>query len=395
MGNESSWSGSQCLSTLNNFFRKYLFRVLSCGAIPTHIAFIMDGNRRFAKKQNMVEGEGHRAGYKSLISMLNYCYELGVKYITVYAFSIENFKRKPEEVQYLMDLMLEKIDELLREGSIVNQYGMRLYFIGNLKLLSEEVRTAAEKAMKATAHNSRTVLLICVAYTSYDEIVHAVQESCEEKMNNIQAENTSKAGRNSTEQNGSCEKMNGVHPHEIQDCHKREVHGTVILGKNEICCNGFSKLEASEKKNGVIKRAVPGFNGEKWNEVQQSMQSQLSKGTIESGEDGETIQEIKPLLSKGTIESGEDGETIQEIKPLINLVDIEKHMYMAVAPDPDIVIRSSGETRLSNFLLWQTGYSPLYSPAALWPEIGLWHLVGVVLHYQRNYSYLQKKRKQS
>lgn len=364
MGNESSWSGSQCLSTLNNFFRKYLFRVLSCGAIPTHIAFIMDGNRRFAKKQNMVEGEGHRAGYKSLISMLNYCYELGVKYITVYAFSIENFKRKPEEVQYLMDLMLEKIDELLREGSIVNQYGMRLYFIGNLKLLSEEVRTAAEKAMKATAHNSRTVLLICVAYTSYDEIVHAVQESCEEKMNNIQAENTSKAGRNSTEQNGSCEKMNGVHPHEIQDCHKREVHGTVILGKNEICCNGFSKLEASEKKNGVIKR-------------------------------GETIQEIKPLLSKGTIESGEDGETIQEIKPLINLVDIEKHMYMAVAPDPDIVIRSSGETRLSNFLLWQTGYSPLYSPAALWPEIGLWHLVGVVLHYQRNYSYLQKKRKQS
>ncbi|KAI3409640.1 Protein kinase domain-containing protein [Psidium guajava] len=374
MGNESSWSGSQCLSTLNNIFRKYLFRVLSCGAIPTHIAFIMDGNRRFAKKQNMVEGEGHRAGYKSLISMLNYCYELGVKYITVYAFSIENFKRKPEEVQYLMDLMVEKIDELLRDESIVNQYGMRLYFIGNLKLLSEEVRTAAEKAMKATAHNSQTVLLICVAYTSYDEIVHAVKESCEEKMNKVQAENSTKAGRDSTDQNGSCEKMNGVYPPEIQDCHKHEVHGTVILGKNDICCNGFSKLEASEKKNGVIKHAVPGFCGEKWNEVQESLQSQLSKGTVESSEDGEMVREIKPL---------------------VNLVDIEKHMYMAVAPDPDIVIRSSGETRLSNFLLWQTGYSPLYSPAALWPEIGLWHLVGVVLHYQRNYSYLQKKRKQS
>ncbi|KAF8029155.1 hypothetical protein BT93_E1742 [Corymbia citriodora subsp. variegata] len=374
MGNESSWSGSHCLSTLSNFFRKYLFRVLSCGAIPTHIAFIMDGNRRFAKKQNMVEGEGHRAGYKSLISMLKYCYELGVKYITVYAFSIENFKRKPEEVQYLMDLMIEKIDELLQEGNIVNQYGMRLYFIGNLKLLNEEVRVAAEKAMKATAHNTQSVLLICVAYTSYDEIVHAVQESCEEKMINIQAKNTIKAGYNSTEQNGSCDKMNGVYPPEIQDCHKHEVHGTVIPGKNEICCNGFSKVEASKKKNGVIKRAVPGFHAEKWNEVPESMQSQLSNGTIESSEDGETVQEIKPL---------------------INLVDIEKHMYMAVAPDPDIVIRSSGETRLSNFLLWQTGYSPLYSPAALWPEIGLWHLVGVVLHYQRNYSYLQKKRKQS
>ncbi|KAK4774061.1 hypothetical protein SAY87_029080 [Trapa incisa] len=69
-------------------------------------------------------------------------------------------------------------------------------------------------------------------------------------------------------------------------------------------------------------------------------------------------------------------------------------MYMAVAPDPDILVRSSGETRLSNFLLWQSSYSHLYCPAALQPDLELWHLVWAVLSYERGYPYLQKKSKQ-
>ncbi|XVF16022.1 hypothetical protein REPUB_Repub09cG0205900 [Reevesia pubescens] len=174
-----------------SFLRRCLFRVLSVGPIPTHLAFIMDGNRRYAKKKNLEEGDGHKAGYLALMSMLYYCYELGIKYVTVYAFSIENFKRRPDEVHSLMDLMLEKIEALLMEGSIVNQYGIRV-------------------------------------------------EGC---------------------------------------------------------------------------------------------------------------------------------ENLGEKHHAIKLVDVEKHMYMAVAPDPDILIRSSGETRLSNFLLWQTSHCPLYSPAVLWPEI--------------------------
>lgn len=254
--------------SLNCFLRKCLFSILSVGPIPTHIALIMDGNRRFAKKRNLLEGDGHRAGYDSFISMLRYCYELGVKYITVYAFSIENFKRKPQEVEFLMNLMVEKIQELIK-------YGMRLYFIGNLNLLSEGVRIEAEKAMKATAHNTQSVLLICVAYTSRDEMVHAVEESYMEKVDKT------------------------------------------------VC--------SEEEEEGVM----------------------------------------------------------------INLGDVERNMYMSVAPDPDMVIRSSGETRLSNFLLWQTSYSPLYSPSALWPEMRLWHLVWVVLDFQRNYNYLQKKKKQT
>ncbi|KAM1686315.1 hypothetical protein ACFX2K_034425 [Malus domestica] len=273
-----------------NFLRRCLFLVISIRPIPRHIAFIMDGNRRYAKKRKMMDGDGHRVGFLALMSMLKYCFELGVTYVTVYAFSIENFKRNPEEVQSLMDLMQEKIEGLIKEESIVNQYGVRVHFIGNLKLLSEPVRSAAERAMAATANNSRGVLSICIAYTSTDEIVHAVQESCEEKLDEISSMNASKAG-----------------------------YGLTKVGGNE-----------------------------------------------------------------------ED-----EREKIVKLTDIEKHMYMAVAPDPDVLIRTSGETRLSNFLLWQSAFCYLYSPSVLWPEIGFRHVVWAVLKFQSNYFYLERKRKQS
>lgn len=285
-GNRANWMFWSIVS----FLRRCLFLVISARPIPHHIAFIMDGNRRYAKKRKLMEGTGHRVGFVALMSMLKYCYELGVRYVTIYAFSIENFKRQPEEVQCLMDLMQEKIEGLIKEESIVNRYGVKVHFIGNLKLLSEPVRLAAEKAMVATANNSRGVLSICLAYTSTDEIVHAVQESCEEKWDEISILNTSGAG-----------------------------YGLVNLEENE-------------------------------------------KGVKEN---------------------------------IVKLTDIERHMYMAVAPDPDILIRTSGETRLSNFLLWQSAYCCLYSPSVLWPEIGFRHFVWAILNFQCNHFYLERKKKQS
>ncbi|KAL4596436.1 hypothetical protein ACB092_12G164200 [Castanea dentata] len=271
------------------FLRKCTFCVLSVGPIPEHIAYIMDGNRRYAKKQNLIEGTGHRVGFLALMSMLKYCYEMGVRYVTIYAFSIDNFKRRPEEVQSLMDLMQEKIEGLMEEESIVNRYGVRVHFLGNLKLLSEPVRLAAERAMVATANNSKAVLSICVAYNSTNEIVHAVEKACEEKWEEISLLNASGSGY------------------------------------------GLIGLECIEK---------------------------------------------------------DEGEN------LIKLIDIEKHMYVSVAPDPDILIRTSGETRLSNFLLWQSAYCYLYSTPVLWPEIGFRHLLWAILNFQRNHFYLEKKRKQ-
>ncbi|XP_024987898.1 dehydrodolichyl diphosphate synthase 6-like isoform X1 [Cynara cardunculus var. scolymus] len=274
---------SRFLGGLNHTIRKLVFRVISSGPIPQHIAFILDGNRRFAKKWKMTEGAGHKAGFLALMSVLKYCYEIGVKYVTVYAFSLDNFNRRPDEVQYVMDLMQEKIEGFLKELSLVNKYGVRVMFIGDLKRLYEPVRVAAEKAMAATAGNTKTYLLVCVAYTSSHEIPRAVYESCEEK--------------------------NGV--------------------MNE---------------NGSV---------------------------------------------NGDVNTGNGSEVV------VKMVDIEKHMYMAVAPDPDILVRSSGETRLSNFLLWQTTNCLLYSPKELWPEMGFWPLVSCILEFQKNYKYLEKKKKQA
>ncbi|KAF6155471.1 hypothetical protein GIB67_019997 [Kingdonia uniflora] len=134
----------------------------------------------------MQEGEEAQSWFLVLISMLKYCYELGIKYVTIYAFSIDNFNRRPNKVQYVMDLMQEKIEGLLKEESIVNNYGIRVYFLGNLELLNEPVvRFVAEKAMAATAKNDKSVLMICVAYTFTDEIVHAIQETYNEKKDDI------------------------------------------------------------------------------------------------------------------------------------------------------------------------------------------------------------------
>ncbi|KAL4364748.1 hypothetical protein S245_023395 [Arachis hypogaea] len=105
---------SNLLGGLSSCLRRCIFGILSMGPVPHHIAFIMDGNRRFAKKSNLAEGIGHKARFSSLIFMLRYCYELGVKYVTVHAFSMDNFKKKPKEVQSLMELMREKIEELLQ-----------------------------------------------------------------------------------------------------------------------------------------------------------------------------------------------------------------------------------------------------------------------------------------
>ncbi|KAJ0096359.1 hypothetical protein Patl1_29265 [Pistacia atlantica] len=317
----------------------------------------MDGNRRYAKKCNLEEGAGHRAGYSSLMSLLKYCYELGVKYVTIYAFSIENFKRKPDEVHDLMDLMLEKMQAMLKEESIVNRYGIRVHFIGKLKLLSEPVRVAAEKVMRATEKNSKVVLLVCVAYTSGDEIVHAVQESCKHKRDEIEALNE--------------RKTSNVIPNVVES-YKDRLDGSQTPKATGACNGVIEGIDGTNKINVAID-----CTGEKL------------------CDDQDEAQASKVRIGNGLVDEIEEREKMQGQHCVINLVDIEKHMYMAVAPDPDILLRSSGEARLSNFLLWQTSNCLLYSPAALWPEIGLSHLVWAVLNFQRNHAYLEKKKKQS
>ncbi|KAJ1412453.1 Decaprenyl diphosphate synthase-like [Sesbania bispinosa] len=144
-------TGGVTRNLLGGFYfhlRRCLYAILSMGPMPNHIAFIMDGNRRYENKQNLKDGDGHRAGFSALLPMLRYCFEFGVKYVTVYAFSIDNFKRKTEEVETFMEFMREKIEDLLQHKSIINEYDSCEYYLNATKAcnnLLEGLKGAGKK----------------------------------------------------------------------------------------------------------------------------------------------------------------------------------------------------------------------------------------------------------
>lgn len=147
--------------------------------VPQHIGFIMDGNRRFARKSGISISEGHEAGFHSMSQILELCYSSGVKVATVYAFSIENFKRTSKEVNNLMKLAQEGITQLCANGQLANKYGVRIRVIGDLSLLNTSLLKNIEMTIKMTQNNKRATLNICFPYTSREEMFHSMKEVIE------------------------------------------------------------------------------------------------------------------------------------------------------------------------------------------------------------------------
>ncbi|KAI9329779.1 hypothetical protein DFJ73DRAFT_631200 [Zopfochytrium polystomum] len=147
------------------------------GPIPSHVAFIMDGNRRFARAKNELALKGHESGFTALEATLDWCLTLGVKTVSVYAFSIENFNRNKAEVDGLMDLARRKFEEFATKSAIIEKHGIAVRVIGKTELLPPEVQLAASRAVLMTRHNNRAVLNICMPYTSRAEITEALSAS--------------------------------------------------------------------------------------------------------------------------------------------------------------------------------------------------------------------------
>lgn len=153
-----------------HWVRMFLIAVLQCGPIPHHVAFIMDGNRRFAQKKHIPRAEGHRRGFDKLMEVLQWCLDIGVKEVTLYAFSIENYKRSQEEVTALMSLAITKIVEALDDEFVFlspplfqncclslistqrrnwfKKHNVVLRFVGDLELLPQKVREAVATAVQ-------------------------------------------------------------------------------------------------------------------------------------------------------------------------------------------------------------------------------------------------------
>lgn len=141
-----------------------------------HIAIIMDGNRRWAKERNLPSAMGHKKGVDALKTTLTACHKFGVKYLTVYAFSTENWNRKPEEVEFLMDLLAHTIKNELKE---LHENGVVINFIGDLTRLNSKLQKILYDAMEYTKNNTGVRLQIAFNYGSRDEIVNAVKHIVE------------------------------------------------------------------------------------------------------------------------------------------------------------------------------------------------------------------------
>ncbi|XP_029427077.1 dehydrodolichyl diphosphate synthase complex subunit DHDDS isoform X1 [Rhinatrema bivittatum] len=240
--------------------------ILKAGPMPKHVAFIMDGNRRYAQKCHVERQEGHSQGFEKLAETLRWCLNLGIHEVTVYAFSIENFKRSKEEVQGLMELARQKFARLLEEQDNLEKHGVCIRVLGDLTLLPLDIQELIARTVLATRNYNKCFLNVCCAYTSRHEITNAVREMA-------------------------------------------------------------------------------------WG------------------------------VERGLLEPSDVSEAL-----------LDKCLYTNNSPNPDLLIRTSGEVRLSDFLLWQTSHSCLVFQSVLWPEYTFWNLCEAVLQFQMNHSALQKAR---
>lgn len=231
-------------------------QALNQNVIPKHVAVIMDGNGRWAKKRALNRLRGHKAGIEAVRETIRCANDLGVDYLTIYSFSTENWKRPEDEVNGLMDLFAKT---MLAEVDGLHEEHVRVRTIGDLSLLPDETRLAFEEAWEKTKNNDGMTLVVAVNYGSRQEILHAV--------------------------------------------------------------------------NACVKRA------------------------LDEGANPDNLPEI----TEGLFEQG---------------------LYTADIPDPDLLIRTSGEMRVSNFLLWQIAYTEFVCTNVLWPDFNRYDFLKALLEYQ-------------
>lgn len=406
----------------------------------------MDGNRRFATRRGIDRHSGHVFGYDSLMRVLKVCFDLKVRVVTLYAFSIDNYQRSFEEVSALMELIQSKLESLIEKEDLVTEHGVRVRVLGDLSLLPDGVRNAAERAMYLTKNNSSALLNLCISYTSTQEIVHSVQTIRDELVckyrKNIQVIESQTCLRNGEIKHPS--NLWGVKKRSHQDsfdvvAKKDSVSENMKLGWevleedalncpfNKQCRVPFSRQVECCMHLGHWKECVES-SGKLANDMgsgkcgmgrQQVWEDDVSdiagcrtgkrEGFVKA-ENPSTVELIRSRardcsgseLSKNRLinncKSGhhcdaDDNDLLKLVTDHVTEGEIQQHLYTESCPAPDIVIRTSGETRLSNFLLWQTSLSHLAFCNVLWPEFSFRHLFFVILEYQTAYSYLLGKRR--
>jgi tritrans,polycis-undecaprenyl-diphosphate synthase [geranylgeranyl-diphosphate specific] len=155
---------------------------------PKHIGIILDGNRRWARQRGKLPWDGHRAGFDKLKELFKWLKELDIKELSLYCFSMQNFKRDKKEVNFLMNIFEKAAKDILKNKD-VHENKIKIRFIGRLHLLPENVQKAAKEAMEATKNYNNFIVNFCVAYGGREEVIDGVRKAAKDvKEGNISPE---------------------------------------------------------------------------------------------------------------------------------------------------------------------------------------------------------------
>lgn len=329
--------------------KELLIGSLKCGPIPKHIAFVMDGNRRYARTHNLETVAGHHMGFEALARILEVCYKSGVQHVTIYAFSIENFKRSRYEVDGLMDMAKTKLLQMSQHGELLDRYGAAVRVLGDRSLVREDVLQQIDKAVNMTKHNDRAVLNVCFPYTSREEMTHAIRETVREYSEPVIEHKAAGKGKLFSEsrvlRNLRTRQLASL-PEEME----------VQIGAE----SEADSTEVSEQDSDAQSLPQPA-----------SSQTSHSPSPVLKP----TVAELKRAAA-ATSSQLPDPETI-------TADTISKNTYTHPAPPLDLLVRTSGVRRLSDFMLWQCHEdTEIRFLECLWPEFDLWHFLPVLVEWQ-------------
>ena len=333
--------------------RELLIGSLRCGPIPEHIAFVMDGNRRYARKNKVESVEGHHMGFEALARILEVCYKSGVRVVTIYAFSIENFNRSKYEVDALMDMAKTKLVQMSQHGELLDRYGARVRIVGDRSLIREDVLEQMDQAVDMSKHNDQAVLNVCFPYTGREEITHSIRETVREFTT---PPNRPHSNRPFSESHIQRNLMSGQLPSVAEENH---LQPPPIFTKGEDGTASTSDADSTE-------------NSEQDLETSSNLQPASSQ----------TSHSASPVLKP--ISTTTPGRALPDPES-ITTSTLTKNTYTSDAPPLDLLVRTSGVYRLSDFMLWQCHEkTQIEFVDCLWPEFDLWHFLPVLVEWQWN-----------
>jgi ditrans,polycis-polyprenyl diphosphate synthase len=343
-----------------NSLKELLVGALRQGPIPQHVAFVMDGNRRFARSHGIETVEGHNLGFEALARILEVCYKSGVKVVTIYAFSIENFKRSKFEVDALMDMAKVKLSQMAQHGDLLDRYGAKVRVLGRLDLLKPDVLAAVNKAVDLTSRNGDRVLNICFPYTSRDEITTAIRDTVQDYSTPLHPGN----GHPRTPFSES---------HIVHNIRAQTLGSKTSDTQSD---SESTSAESSSQEDDTILRNDP------VNRVYESGSSFSSSTTLHLGQ--QDAQHLQTIVQGKT----SNGESPAFNSPEnISRQTLSDHMLTKGTPPLDLLVRTSGVERLSDFMLWQCHENTeIVFLDVMWPEFDLWHFMPVLLGWQRRIS---------